>query len=439
MLALCLTCSQDKSIELSVPVLQGQFSVSIFVQGIVEAKNARSVNSPRLRRSRPELAWKADEGSYVKKGELVVKLKATDLEVMYRNALDKLEIAQADLAKNIAESVSRNKGLQSDLAVAESATKSAQLQLTKMPFESEKNQKILRLRIQKTELEAEWLRQKIVASHKIQKEEQAKLKLKIKQAQNSAKQAGQYLNQLQLFSPVDGYVQHAKLWNGETVKIGAQLWPNMPILKIPDLSTMQVKMQVPELVAQRLRKGQATRVEIPSIGLRDVKGRVSKVARMAKALRRGREKTGVKQVEVIVELDTVFTGLVPGLSANCQVTTKIIENALILPLECVFERDSVKVVYSKHGQGYSVYPISIQLQDADFAAIIGQIDLEQQYLLAEPAENLVAWPEKLVTPALPNPKADSTLNRVDEGKKRTILENHKESVVRQKNIRGRSQ
>ena len=75
---------------------------------------------------------------------------------------------------------------------------------------------------------------------------------------------------------------------------------------------MQAKLQVAETDAQQVKDGQITKINVPSIGSMLLPGKVVHVDKIAKPIKRGSK---IKKVEVIVEIDTTFQELVPGLTA----------------------------------------------------------------------------------------------------------------------------
>lgn len=403
--------SADGASELTFAAARGDFVISVEARGVLEAKKAHNVMAPMLKWTMPKIAWLPQEGAKVQKGDIVVELEAGAIENEYSNAINEVEIAKAEAQKGEAESELERVLLESQIRETAASLATSNLRLNKMKFEAPKIREIKRLEIAIDELELEKIKKKLVSIEKIQTEERMRLQLKLKQAQTKLQQARHYLNQLKLEAPVEGFVEYAMHWNGDKLQVGSQLWPNMTIVKIPDLSIMQVKLQVGETDAHKIKKGQSALVSIPSLDDLQLTGRVSKVAKMAKPIRKDRKDTKVKRVEVLVEIDSTNINLALGLTAECRITIAKMEDVVTVPLECVFDKDSVKVVYVLEESSYIPYPVRIEKYGDDFVAIKSELKGDEQCALKEPASSNVKWPESFNMP-IPPTKADSLTNGI---------------------------
>jgi multidrug efflux pump subunit AcrA (membrane-fusion protein) len=181
----------------------------------------------------------------------------------------------------------------------------------------------------------------------------------------------------------------------------------MPVVKLPDLSAMQVKVKLGETEAQKVKSGQSATITIPSLGSLELSGTVSKVANVAKAISRGSK---VKRVEAIVQIDSTRAGLVPGLTGLCSIVVDEVDSVIALPHECVFERDSVKVVYVREHNAFTPYAVSLALQTDDFVVVHGDLKAGAGFALREPAFSMVRWPDSLVPPVI-EPEAATAVCR----------------------------
>ncbi|MFQ5638525.1 MAG: efflux RND transporter periplasmic adaptor subunit [bacterium] len=387
----------DKT-RLTFTAKRGELIISVEALGVLEAKHAHTVVTPRLNWAMSKVAWLPPEGSWVKKGDVIVELEAGEVERKYLNALNEVDIAKADAEKGGAEMAMQHVLLESQLQNTEASLSASQLQLSRMAFESPKTQEIRKLRIAQDEVELEKIRRKLDASEKISKEERTRLHLKVRQAESKLKQARHMLSQLQLKAPADGFIEYARHWSGDKITVGTQLWPNMPIVKIPELSVMQVKLQVGETDAQKLKKSQRAVITIPSMRDLRLSGKVRKVDRIAKPIRKNRKPTKIKRVEVVVEIDSTDAELAPGLTAECRIIVDKIEDVVTLPHECVFDRDSVKVVYVLADDFYIPYPVSVEKPGDDFLALISDLKGGERCALREPGPSRVKWPKILKAP-----------------------------------------
>lgn len=372
--------------------------ITVNGEGELEAKKSFVLQTPRVWPA-PTISYLAPEGTQVKKDDIVVKFEADQVKKEYKNAIEELEIAKAEAKKKNAELTLQRLLYDSQKNSAEASAAASKLQLAKLEFESPRNQEIKKLEISQQELEAERARKKLVSLEKIQIEERAHSQMRIKQAENKLNRSQMHLDKLILKASSDGIVVHETNWiKDQKVKEGDALYPGMVVVKIPDLSVMQAKLQIGETEAQKVKKGQQAIVTVPSIGTFQFPGKVTKVANIAKPIKRGSK---VKKVEVIVEIDSTRQGIVPGLTASSSIIITEIENAIAVPHECVFEKDSVKIVYVLEKSHYVPHAIAIANQDADFCIIISDLDGDEKLALREPAASQINFPDSLITPELP--------------------------------------
>ncbi|MFQ5605342.1 MAG: efflux RND transporter periplasmic adaptor subunit [bacterium] len=391
--------SDDHPQVLTYPAGRGDFELAITAEGVIEATKTHTIVTPQLRWTSPQIAWLPPEGAAVKKGDVIAELEAGEIERIYLNALDEVEIARAEAQKVEAELNLQRVQLQSQLKNTQAALEVSKLQLAKLTFEPAKIQEIRKLEISRDEIETQKIQNKLTAIQDIQKAERARLQLKIKQAENKLEQSRFLLNQLQLKAPVDGFVLYAESWfSGEKIAVGNQLFPGMPIIEIPDLSKMQVKMFVSETEAQRLQKDQKAVISVANLPDLTFTGKVTKVDKMAKPIKR---RSKVKKVEVLVEIDSSLADLAPGLTAECRITTTKLKDVITLPLECLFQKDSLKVVYVLDKSHYVPCPVTVQYYGNDFVAVQGDLKGGEKCALQEPRSATVRWPANLKMPERP--------------------------------------
>jgi multidrug efflux pump subunit AcrA (membrane-fusion protein) len=115
-------------------------------------------------------------------------------------------------------------------------------------------------------------------------------------------------------------------------------------------------------------------------------GRVARVDRVAKPIP---GTTRVKQVEVLVDLDSTRADLAPGLTANVRIIIEEFPDALVVPLECLFQRDSLNVVYVRERAGFVPHRVTVTRQGPDFAVLDCDLKGGERLPLREPDPALI--------------------------------------------------
>ena len=383
-----LSCAPADSLQayLTYSIQRSTFTVTVDARGTLEAKKAHTLITPRMR-WQPEIYYLTPEGTAVAKGDTVVVLDSEDLVRDYVKTQDALALARAEARRKEAELTLERLKLEADQKNAEASAEIAELQMAKLAFTAPRLREIKRLEALKSELRAQKSRKQLASLEIIQKEDRARYQLEIEQAERKLKQAQEALDKLILTAPVDGFVIYERSWrSGEKIQEGDGLWSGNPLVKIPDLSTMQVRLQVGEIEAQKLQKGQPATVSISSAGRMTLSGRVASVARRATPVKRGSK---VKQVEVIVELDSTRADLTPGLTADARITVEERPGAFVVPLECVFRQDSLNVVYVRGTDVFAPREITVAVEGADFAVIEGPLEDGAALALRRPSTSLI--------------------------------------------------
>lgn len=388
-----LSCGGAEAYTVTYKAERLDYEVLVSGEGELEAKNAQVLQTPMVW-PRPTLSYLIEEGSSVKKGDVIARLTQTEIENEYVEAQDEVQAARADSTKTEAELSLQLLMYESQYRTAKAGAEAAKLQLAKLQFEAPRTQEIKRLEIAQNELEAERAQKNLVSLKKIQEEERVNASLRIKQAQNKLNRAKDQLSQLTLRAPYDGIVVYGiNPITDEKVQEGATLFPRMPVAKLPDLSVMQLIMQIGETDAQKLATGMPVRVQIPSLDNLEMPATITRVDRVAKPISRGSK---VKKVEVVVELDSTTNAIRPGITAHADVIVRKITNVIPVPMESVFQHDSVRVVYVKQSHKYEPRPMASLYQDEDFMIVYGELQEGEELALREPSNRQVQWPDTLL-------------------------------------------
>lgn len=359
------------------------FTITVEAEGTLEAKVAQTLLTPRTRDWRQiGIISLAPEGTIVAKEDTVVKLDPQSFENDRANAQASLEIAQADANKKEAELTAERLILEADVESAKAASAISRLQVAKLEFVAPRLREITNLEMQRNELRVEKIRKRLAAIEGIQKEERAHVQIKIQQATRKLKQAEDALGKLILKAPTSGVVVHVySRWRDRKPQEGDIMRAGEAIAKIPDLSVMQIKFQVGEIAAQKLKKDQRAEINISSLENPKITGKIISVAKRAQPIKK---KSKVKQVEVVVELDTTRADFTPGLSAHVSIIVGEQPEALVVPLECVFQQDSLQIVYVRQGNQYVPSPVTLEDQNTNYVIIKGQVEAGAQLALHAP-------------------------------------------------------
>ncbi|MFC2075597.1 efflux RND transporter periplasmic adaptor subunit [candidate division KSB1 bacterium] len=379
--------SDGGSARITRRVVQGDFTHTLEVDGVIEAQRNHVLMAPRIGPPWPEIAYLIPEGTMVDKGDTVITFGSERYQQNLQTAVRNLDIAQSDLDKSDADQALRRAQLEAAIKSSEKEAEASRLQLVRLDFVAPRVKEIKTLQIERAEKRAEQSRNKLLASEEVYVPDRAARELEIKQLRNQVSRAEENLEKLALRAPARGSVIHHRDWRrGGALKEGDTVHPRMPLLQIPDRGSMIVTLSLSETDVQSLQVDQAVTITIPSLDNQRLTGRVSSVARMARPVQRN---SRVKWVQVIIEVTSADFPTTPGLTARCSIVLEEVAEALIIPLDCVFNQDSLQVVYIRRQGVYEQRPVTLGRKSGDFAVVRSGLEGGEELVLNEPPRSKI--------------------------------------------------
>lgn len=263
------------------------------------------------------IALYVKEGDKVKKGQLLVKIRPD----VYESYLDRATASLNNSKANLANSEAR-------FVQAEQAYK----RNTKLH-----NDKVIS--------DADY--EQIKSAYMVAKADVEAARFNIKSAEASVKEAKDNLFKTTIFAPVDGTVSKLNVEEGERV-VGTTQMSGTEMMRIANLNSMEVNVDVNENDINRLSLGDTATIEIDAFIDKKFKGIVSEIANSANVVGSSADQVTNFSVKIRV-LPESYADLVkdknqvspfrPGLSATVDIQTEKITNVLTVPIQSVTTRD----------------------------------------------------------------------------------------------------
>lgn len=161
-------------------------------------------------------------------------------------------------------------------------------------------------------------------------------------------------------APFDGLVTNVPVREGETMVTGIQNAQGSTLMTLADMSVITAEVKVDETDVVNVKLNQPVDVTVDALPGRIFKGHVTEVGDQALLRTTGiatsQSTTGTeeaKDFKIVVTLDNVSgqnnDDLRPGLSATAKIQTAHVENALVLPLQALVNRDPAsEAIYLKN-------------------------------------------------------------------------------------------
>jgi len=246
------------------------------------------------------------EGDRVKKGQLLIKIKADAYVAQQQRAEANLSSAKSSLAMNkaqldkISADYNRTKGMHDKKLASD-----AELETSKSTYLS------------------------AVANYE-------GAQATVLQMEASLKETNQSLYKTTIYSPMDGTISQLNVQLGDRV-LGSGFSQGTDIMTVSDLGSMIATVQVDENDVILVALGDTARIKVDAYGDKIFKGTVYQIGNSAVATGTGTQEQ-VVNFDVKIRLIDPDHGLRPGMSCNATIETQTINNVLSVPIQCVTAR-----------------------------------------------------------------------------------------------------
>jgi HlyD family secretion protein len=366
-------------------VVPTRYLDELVLDGTVEAVNSISLSCPEI--YDVSVYSIVDEGVMVKKGDTVCVLESKMMVDQYENALKNLERIQAEFKKSQADLDLSFALMEAQVKNNEAQTAISDLDSLQLRYSSEAQRKITELQLKIARIEKNKLQKKLNSLKIINASELRKLNLRIKQSENQVEMMSQRMKLLIIIAPQDGLALrgYSPMGTGK-LKEGDVVYEGMPLVEIPDLTRMRVKIVADESSYKRIQVGQKVHYTFDAMPGNIASGTISMKTPVGNPINRNSK---VKFFDIIASIDSSQTLPGPGLSANCRVVVQEFNDTLVVPNVTVFEEDTIKVVYVKLKTGFERREIALGPASSSNSIITAGLDSGEFLAMVKPSNNLI--------------------------------------------------
>ncbi len=324
-------------------VKRGTIKKTLLLDGELRAVRSRTIYGASS--DEAKIVYMPPEGTVIKAGDLAVELDSTNILTKIKDTDERIVAAENEIVRTKSQHESALRDLEVELSRLWLAFEQAKLK-AKVPNEviSRREYQEAQLALEKSKTEYENHLNKIEQK---KKEQAAELQVKTIEKDKLNVQldrAKSDLEGMRIKAPTDGMVLYNDHWNERRkLQIGDVVWGGWPVVRLPDLTEMEVLAQVNEVDGPRLSIGAKTEVKLDSYPdkvitgeIKDISQTAIKASWMAKA----------KIFRVTISLDqTVMEIMKPGMSAQVSVIISETPSNLLVPRSAVkADGESAKVV-----------------------------------------------------------------------------------------------
>lgn len=252
-----------------------------------------------------------NDGSRVNKGDVLVRVNPDTLEA---------QVHQQEAA----------------LSASKATAAQAKAQMLKAELDRERTQKMFD-RGFATQEELDQVQTTLdvaIASHQA-------ANFRIEQQEMELKEAQDRLNKATTYAPVDGTITSLTAELGDRV-VGTGQYAGTEIMRLADLSNMEVRVDVSEAEIVDVKIGDAADIEIDAFPDEKFVGVVTEIANSAKTAGSGSQEQ-LTTFEVKVRLSVEDDRYRPGMTATADIKTKTSSDTVLVPLQSVTVRQKEDV------------------------------------------------------------------------------------------------
>lgn len=197
----------------------------------------------------------------------------------------------------------------------------------------------------------------------------------------------QNLERCEIKATVSGLVIYKEVFFGSEkrkVQVGDQVWPNQPLIMLPDLSRMTVETQVRETDIYKVEKNQQVLIAADAYPELTLEGEVSFIGTLAQA---DEVRRGGKYFTVTILIEEADPRLRPGMSARVELLVDHLAHAAFVPIEAVFERGGKHYAYVMRGRSPEVQEVLVGPSNDNHIVVEQGLAPGERVLLRDPNDD----------------------------------------------------
>jgi HlyD family secretion protein len=353
----------------------------------------------------------APEGIAVKAGDKLVELDTTDIDkdvrdrqLAYKNALtdvsranaeldileesNKTELekaqAQADFDKTeltrAQEQFAKKKRLADDKLIPRTDADQAELDVKSKELAVKKGDLDLALKVKDNESKVEQ-----------KKAEVGKVIFASNLAKSSLDEMQGRRSKATITAPASGMLVVGVFYREgvQKFKVGDMIERRQQVCELPDLSSMQVKVNVGEADAPKVRVEQPVLIRLEAVPDRVYHGKVLSISPLATEARwwESGQNPGRKNFDVLVAVkESDPKHVKPGMTATVEFICDTMKNAVYVPIECVEEKDTRTYCFVRNGKRFERRLVSVGKRNDNFICITKGLNPGETVALRDPAK-----------------------------------------------------
>jgi RND family efflux transporter MFP subunit len=220
------------------------------------------------------------------------------------------------------------------------------------------------------------------------KEKQAALAQRERQVQSTKTRLEQQRTELGYYTikaekaGVVHYGDPEEPWYREEVKVGSVTWQGRTILTIPDLSEMQVLVQVHEADIDKIKTDMPAVVTVDARKGESFPAKITEIASVASSANWTDETN--KSFKVEITLDSTPPDLRAGVTAKVEIQVETLEDVMQCPIHAIVPEGGKHLAFVIAGGGHALREVKIGKNNAHRVQVLEGLSVGEEILLYDP-------------------------------------------------------
>jgi len=340
----------EKKQEVVVQPKFGAFPIEVTTTGELMAKSSEKIYGPeglrQIRVYQTKIEDIIPDGTVVDSGQYVATLDRTEITNKIKDEESNLEKFESQLIKSKLDTSLELRNARDELINLKYNLEEKKIALEQSRYEPPATIRQVEIDLEKGERAYTQAEKNYILRYEKAIATMNEVNAEYNTAQRKLDEMTQVLKQFTVIAPKAGMVIYRRSWDGSKMGIGATISAWDPIVaELPDLSKMISKTYLNEIDISKVKPGQLVDIGIDAFPDKKFTGVVTEVANIGEQLQGSNAK--VFEVKILVnEFDSILR---PAMTTKNTILTATIDSVLYIPLESIFNNDSITFVYKKDG------------------------------------------------------------------------------------------
>ncbi len=345
-----LSGNKEEDTFITAKSRKGAFNDAVVTTGELMAKNSVNINAPSdLRRYRiynVKIMDLVPEGTVVDSNQYVGALDKSAVNQKIDDVDLEIEKFQSKYTQQKLDTALKLRASREAIRNLEFNQEQKELQLKQSKFEPPATIRQIEIELEKAKRDLVQKKENYLIEKRQAQAKMIEVGANLKKQNNYKDGLENLQNQFVIMAPKPGMIVYHKEWGGTKRKVGSTIDPwNSTVATLPDLSVMLSKTYINEVDIRKVKSGQVVKISLDAFPKAKLLGKITEVANVGEK----RANSDSKVFEVIVEITESDSTYRPGMTTSNSIITFEQEDAIIIPLECIFSNGKQKYVYVKSG------------------------------------------------------------------------------------------